>query len=486
MVGTAGLIDNIVQRPTTPTGPAPSPCRPATPATSSTSLQNERAAGDHAARRRRRRGKADGQGRRTSSRSSRPTRRSTPVPAEPRRARRPAGRPPRRCSTRSTTQLGEPAGDARRRSGPRQDPAVQRRERRYQRARSPTCSTSATSPPSSPATRPERPACAPPPRVAEREGVPVAGAGRRAAGAAPDGAMTAAACDSDYIAALDRPGAGAATTFNAVADRGRSASCSTRPSPARDLREVAAVRGPARRRWRTDERRTTGVHRRPTGTRAMVGQADLMRKVEIAARRAGVSRPPTDLRRPACSARCSSRPACCCACCCSAILFAWLVARSMARSLRELRHGALAVAQYGLPQAVARLRDPALSTQMSPDQVAQQIAEPLPVRSKDEFGQVTEAFNAVHLEAVRTAAEQAALRASRRDDVRQPGPPSPDPGRPADRSPRPAGARRGGPGPAGRAVPARPPGHPDAPQRREPAGARRRRLDPHPARAGRR
>ncbi|MBB5870415.1 signal transduction histidine kinase [Allocatelliglobosispora scoriae] len=95
-----------------------------------------------------------------------------------------------------------------------------------------------------------------------------------------------------------------------------------------------------------------------------------------------------------------------------AILFAWLVARSMARSLRELRHGALAVAQYGLPQAVARLRDPALSSSLSPAQVANQIAEPLPVRSKDEFGQVTEAFNAVHLEAVRTAAEQAALRSS--------------------------------------------------------------------------
>ncbi|MBX6356271.1 MAG: nitrate- and nitrite sensing domain-containing protein [Micromonosporaceae bacterium] len=95
-----------------------------------------------------------------------------------------------------------------------------------------------------------------------------------------------------------------------------------------------------------------------------------------------------------------------------AILFAWLVARSMARSLRELRQGALAVAQYGLPQAVARLRDPALSTQLSPQQVAAQIAEPLPVRSKDEFGQVTEAFNAVHLEAVRTAAEQAQLRSS--------------------------------------------------------------------------
>ncbi|WP_344140592.1 sensor histidine kinase, partial [Luedemannella flava] len=94
------------------------------------------------------------------------------------------------------------------------------------------------------------------------------------------------------------------------------------------------------------------------------------------------------------------------------VLFAWLVARSMARSLRDLRQGALAVAQYGLPQAVARLRDPALSGQLQPQQIAAQIADPLPVRSKDEFGQVTEAFNAVHLEAVRTAAEQAALRAS--------------------------------------------------------------------------
>ncbi|MEV4488951.1 nitrate- and nitrite sensing domain-containing protein [Micromonospora coxensis] len=95
-----------------------------------------------------------------------------------------------------------------------------------------------------------------------------------------------------------------------------------------------------------------------------------------------------------------------------AILFAYLVARSMARSLRDLRQGALSIAQYGLPQAVARLRDPQVTGQLSPVQLANQIAEPLPVRSKDEFGQVTEAFNAVHLEAVRTAAEQAALRSS--------------------------------------------------------------------------
>ena len=95
-----------------------------------------------------------------------------------------------------------------------------------------------------------------------------------------------------------------------------------------------------------------------------------------------------------------------------AILFAWLVARSMARSLRELRQGALSVAQFGLPHAVNRLRDPSLSSSLTPAQVADQVAEPLPVRSRDEFGQVTEAFNAVHLEAVRTAAEQAALRSS--------------------------------------------------------------------------
>ncbi|MCN0177463.1 sensor histidine kinase [Salinispora arenicola] len=95
------------------------------------------------------------------------------------------------------------------------------------------------------------------------------------------------------------------------------------------------------------------------------------------------------------------------------ILFAFLVARSMARSLADLRMGALSIAEHGLPHAVTRLRaSQATGGQLSPKQLADQIAEPLPVRSRDEFGQVTEAFNAVHLEAVRTAAEQAALRAS--------------------------------------------------------------------------
>ena len=53
-----------------------------------------------------------------------------------------------------------------------------------------------------------------------------------------------------------------------------------------------------------------------------------------------------------------------------AMLIAWSVARSMNRSLRELKQGALTVARHGLPQAVARLRDPALATQMTPAQIA--------------------------------------------------------------------------------------------------------------------
>jgi signal transduction histidine kinase len=143
---------------------------------------------------------------------------------------------------------------------------------------------------------------------------------------------------------------------------------------------------------------------------AMVGQGKLLRDVEVTLDRNMVDAATT--RRDQVTRTVLIETAVLLAMLLLAILFAWLVARSMARSLRELRHGALSVAQYGLPQAVARLRDPALSTQLSPQQVAAQIAEPLPVRSKDEFGQVTEAFNAVHLEAVRTAAEQAALRSS--------------------------------------------------------------------------
>ncbi|MGH3734929.1 MAG: nitrate- and nitrite sensing domain-containing protein, partial [Micromonosporaceae bacterium] len=95
-----------------------------------------------------------------------------------------------------------------------------------------------------------------------------------------------------------------------------------------------------------------------------------------------------------------------------AVLIALLIARSMARSLRRLREGALAVAYESLPQSVARLRNPETLGELTPDQVAASVKDPVQVRGRDEIGQVSQAFNVVHREAVRIAAEQAALRAN--------------------------------------------------------------------------
>ncbi|HEX2417541.1 MAG TPA: ATP-binding protein, partial [Micromonosporaceae bacterium] len=95
-----------------------------------------------------------------------------------------------------------------------------------------------------------------------------------------------------------------------------------------------------------------------------------------------------------------------------AVLIALLIARSMASSLKELREGALSVAYESLPQSVARLRNPETLGEMTPDQVAASVKDPVQVRGRDEIGQVSQAFNVVHREAVRIAAEQAALRAN--------------------------------------------------------------------------
>jgi signal transduction histidine kinase len=95
-----------------------------------------------------------------------------------------------------------------------------------------------------------------------------------------------------------------------------------------------------------------------------------------------------------------------------ALLLALLVARSMARSLRRLREGALQVAYESLPQAVARLRSAESIGELTPEQLASQVRDPVAVRGRDEIGQVSQAFNVVHREAVRVAAEQASLRAS--------------------------------------------------------------------------
>ncbi len=95
-----------------------------------------------------------------------------------------------------------------------------------------------------------------------------------------------------------------------------------------------------------------------------------------------------------------------------AILFALLIARSMSGSLRQLREGALSVAYQGLPTAVAHLQRSDAVGEQTPEQLASRVESPIQVRGRDEIGQVSEAFNVVHREAVRVAAEQAVLRSS--------------------------------------------------------------------------
>ena len=95
-----------------------------------------------------------------------------------------------------------------------------------------------------------------------------------------------------------------------------------------------------------------------------------------------------------------------------AILAALLIARSMAQSLSRLREGALEVAHVSLPRAVAQMRDTDNIGQRTPDQVVEELDDPLSLDNQDEIGTVAGAFNTVHREAVRIAAEQAALRSS--------------------------------------------------------------------------
>jgi signal transduction histidine kinase len=95
-----------------------------------------------------------------------------------------------------------------------------------------------------------------------------------------------------------------------------------------------------------------------------------------------------------------------------AILIASLLARALARSLGRLREGALTVANRELPETVARFSDPQTLGDNTPAQIAAQVRDPIQLRSRDEIGEVAQAFNVVHQAAVRVAAEQAALRTS--------------------------------------------------------------------------
>ena len=80
-----------------------------------------------------------------------------------------------------------------------------------------------------------------------------------------------------------------------------------------------------------------------------------------------------------------------------------LVARTLTRSLRVLRSSALDVAQRRLPAAVEGMRAGA-----APDVTV----EPVPLHNRDEVGQVARAFDAVHGQALRLAADQAMLQSN--------------------------------------------------------------------------
>ncbi|GAA3335288.1 hypothetical protein GCM10020358_02960 [Amorphoplanes nipponensis] len=95
-----------------------------------------------------------------------------------------------------------------------------------------------------------------------------------------------------------------------------------------------------------------------------------------------------------------------------AVALAVVLARSLNLSLRRLREGALAVANRDLPEAVARLRDVRNLGDGGADDIVRQVRDPIRLNNRDEVGQVAQAFNVVHREAVRIAAEQAALRTS--------------------------------------------------------------------------
>ena len=85
------------------------------------------------------------------------------------------------------------------------------------------------------------------------------------------------------------------------------------------------------------------------------------------------------------------------------LLITTFVARSMIRPLRKLRADALEVAGSKLPEMVRRL------SQSEGGDASAEI-EPIGVNSTDEIGEVARAFNQVHREAVRLAADEAMLR----------------------------------------------------------------------------
>jgi len=88
-----------------------------------------------------------------------------------------------------------------------------------------------------------------------------------------------------------------------------------------------------------------------------------------------------------------------------AFIVAALMARSMSRSTRRLRNAALEIAELRLPALVDQLSRP------DPGRIDTRV-QAIPINSKDEIGEVARAFDQVHREAVRLAAEQSLLRSN--------------------------------------------------------------------------
>ncbi|MFF1419442.1 nitrate- and nitrite sensing domain-containing protein [Streptomyces sp. NPDC058280] len=87
----------------------------------------------------------------------------------------------------------------------------------------------------------------------------------------------------------------------------------------------------------------------------------------------------------------------------AAFILAGMMARQMSRSMRSLRTAAFGIAEQRLPMLVDQL------SRAEPARVDTRV-QPIPIDSRDEIGEVARAFDQVHREAVRLAAEQAMLR----------------------------------------------------------------------------
>ncbi|MDQ0993241.1 signal transduction histidine kinase [Streptomyces sp. V3I7] len=87
----------------------------------------------------------------------------------------------------------------------------------------------------------------------------------------------------------------------------------------------------------------------------------------------------------------------------AAFALAGMVARQMSRAMRKLRHAAFDVAEQRLPMLVDQL------SRTDPGRVDTRVT-PIPITTTDEIGEVARAFDQIHREAVRLAAEQALLR----------------------------------------------------------------------------